>query len=63
MSILSIFFKILLPNSKPVTVGIIYRPPPPSHSNFLEVRNINMNKIDSVNNEMYILGTLTSICI
>ena len=43
-----IFFEILLFNSKPITVGTIYRPP--SQSNFLEVLNNNMNKIDSVDN-------------
>ena len=30
----SIFFEILLPNSKPITVGTIYHPP--NQSNFLE---------------------------
>ena len=35
-------------NSKPITVGTIYRPL--SQSKFLEVPNDNMNKIDSVNN-------------
>ena len=50
----SVFFDILLPNSKPITVGTIYRPP--NQSNFLEVLNENMNKIDSISNEIYILG-------
>ena len=44
----------LLPYSKPVTVGTIYRPP--NQSNFLEVLNEKMNKIDSISNEIYILG-------
>ena len=35
----NIFFKILLPNSKPVTVKTIYRPP--SQNNFLELLNSN----------------------
>ena len=35
-------------------MGIIYCPP--SQGNFLEVLNNNMNKMDSVNNEIYILG-------
>ena len=52
----SIFFKILLPNSKPVIVGTIYRPP--SQNNFLELLNSNMNKINSVDNEIYILGDI-----
>ena len=49
-----VFFEILLPNSKSITVGTIYLPP--NQSNFLEVLNENMNKIDSVSNEIYILG-------
>ena len=50
----SAFFDILIPNSKPIIVGTIYRPP--NQSNFLEVLNENMNKIDSISNKTYILG-------
>ena len=50
----SVFFEIFLPNSKPGTVGTIYRPP--NQSNFLEVLNQNMNKVDSISYETYILG-------
>ena len=50
----SVFFEILLPNSKPITVVTIYRPP--NQSNFLEVLNENMNNIDSISNEIFILG-------
>ena len=50
----SVFFKILLPNSKLISVGTTYRPT--NQSNVLEVLNENMNKIDSVSNEIYILG-------
>ena len=39
-----------------ITVGIIC--PPPDQSNFLEVLNENMNKVDSISNEIYILGNL-----
>ena len=52
----SVFFEILLPNSKPITVGTVYRPP--IQFNFLEVPNENMNKIDSISNESYILDDL-----
>ena len=38
----SVFFEILLPDSKPTTEGTIYRPP--NQSNFLEVLNENMKK-------------------
>ena len=50
----NIFFEILLPNSNPITVETIYRPP--NQRNFLKILNDNMNKIDSVNYEIYILG-------
>ena len=48
----NIFFEILLPNSKPIAVVL------------LEVLINNMNKIDSVNNEIYILGDFNiNLCI
>ena len=50
----SVFFEILLPNSKAITVGTNYHPP--NQSNFLEVLNENMNEIDSISNEIYSLG-------
>ena len=40
--------------SKLEIVQIIYRPP--SQKNFLELLIINLNKIKSVDNEIYILG-------
>ena len=46
--------EILLPNSKLVIVGTIYRPP--SQNNFLELLNSNMNKSNSADNEIFILG-------
>ena len=49
----SVFFEILLPNSKPLTVGTIYHPP--NQFSFLKVLNENMNIIDSISNEFYIL--------
>ena len=50
----SVFFEILLPNFKPITIGTIYCPL--NQSNSLEVLNENMNKIGSISNETYILG-------
>ena len=50
----NIIFEILLSNLKPVIVETIYRPP--SQNNFLKLLNSNMNKINSVDNEIYILG-------
>ena len=50
----NIFFEQLLPNMKPVVVGIIYRPP--SQSDFLEIINTHFSKFDTNNNEIYMLG-------
>ena len=50
----NIFFEVLLPNSKPIIVGTLYRPP--CQNTLLELLNSNMNKINSVDNEIYILG-------
>ena len=50
----NIYFEILLPNSKPIIVGTIFCPP--SQNNFLELLNSNMNKINSIDNVIYILG-------
>ena len=49
-----VFFEILLPNSKPITVGTIYCPP--NQSTFLEALNENMKKSDSISNKIYIFG-------
>ena len=39
---------------KPIVVGIIYQPP--SQSEFLEIINTHFSKLDTNNNEIYILG-------
>ena len=57
----SVFFEILLPNSKPITVGTIYSPA--NQSNCLEVLNENMIKIESISNEITFLATLALICL
>ena len=46
----NIFFKLLLPNMKPIVVGIIYQPP--SQSEFLETINTHFSKLDTNNNEI-----------
>ena len=56
----NIFFKILLPSTKPMIVGTIYRPS--SQNNFLELLNSNVEKINSVDDEIYILGDFTLTC-
>ena len=50
----NVFFEILLLNTKPIVVGIIYQPP--SQSEFLEIINTHFSKLDTNNNEIYILG-------
>ena len=50
----NILVEILLPKIKPLTVGIIYRPP--NQSNFLEIINANFDKLDTDMKESYILG-------
>ena len=44
----NIFFELLLPNTEPIVVGIIYRPP--SQSEFLEIINTYFSKLDTNNN-------------
>ena len=51
----NIFFEILLPSkTKHITVGIIYRPP--NQNNFLQTLNEDFAKLDTLKNELYILG-------
>ena len=46
----NIFFKILLPKTTPITVGIMYRPP--SQTNFLEILNMTFEKVDTDKKEI-----------
>ena len=50
----NIIFEILLPKTKPIVVGIIYRSP--SQNKFLETPNKNFPSIDTDAKETYILG-------
>ena len=51
----NIFFELsLLPNTKPMVVGTIYRPP--NQTNFMEIFNENLSKVNTTNIETYILG-------
>ena len=50
----NILFEILLPNSKPIVVGTIYRPP--NQTKFLEIFCENLSKVDTNNIETYIFG-------
>ena len=40
----NLFFELLLPNTKPIVVGKIYRPP--NQTNFMEIFNENLSKVD-----------------
>ena len=50
----NIFFELLLPNTKPIVVGTIYHPP--NQTNFMEIFNENLSKVDTNNVETYFLG-------
>ena len=53
----NIFLDLLLPNSKPILIGIIYRPP--DHPGFLDmVSSAIADMEDFDNQEAYILGNL-----
>ena len=46
--------KIILPKTKPITVGVIYRPP--NQTNFSKALNENFATLDTTFKESYILG-------
>ena len=53
----NIFFDLLLPKSKPILVGILYRPP--DSSGFLRKLNLAISKTENFDNqEVFILGDL-----
>ena len=47
------FFELLLPNTKPIA-GTIYGPP--NQTNFMEILNENLSKVNKNNVETYIVG-------
>ena len=47
----TIFIEIFLPNTKPMTVGIVYEPP--SQTSFLETMNEHFYKLETINNVPY----------
>ena len=52
--IVNFFFNLLLPNAKPIAVGVIYWPP--SQSEFWEIVSTHFSKLDTNNKEIFILG-------
>ena len=54
----NVFLDILLPKSKPILVGILYRPP--AASSFLDKLTLAMSRaVDFDSQEIYILGDLS----
>ena len=43
----NVFFEIHLPKTKPITIGIVYRPP--NQTNFIKALNENFAKLDTTN--------------
>ena len=52
----NIFVDILLPKTKPFTVGILYRPP--TQHDFVQVISSNLDNLSPETNDIYILGDL-----
>ena len=50
----NITFDILMPHTKPITIGIIYRPP--NQSKFLDIFEANLPKLNTSFREIYFLG-------
>ena len=50
----NVFFEIHLPKTKPITAGIVYRPP--NQTNFIKTLNKNFAKLDTTSKETCILG-------
>ena len=50
----NITFDILMPHTKPITVGIIYRPP--NQSKFLDIFEENLPKLNTSYRKIYFLG-------
>ena len=50
----NIIFDILLPKSKPITIGVFYRPP--NQANFMELIVKSFSLLNLKDNEIYLLG-------
>ena len=50
----NMLFELLLPNTKPIAAGTVYRPP--NQTNFMEIFNENLSTVDTNDVETYILG-------
>ena len=52
----NIFIDLLLPKTKPITVGIVYKPP--HQTGFIEKITANFNSLNVADTEMYVFGDL-----
>ena len=50
----TVFIEIFLPKTKPMTIGIVFRPL--SQTRFLETMNEYFYKLNTINQQTYILG-------
>ena len=57
----NIFIELLIPKTKPITVGIIYKPP--DQARFLEILSDSLNSFNMLSEEWHIVGGLnTNLC-
>ena len=52
----NVFIKLLIPKTKPITVGIIYKPP--DQTRFLEILSDSLNSLNMLSKQWHILGDL-----
>ena len=50
----NIFIELLIPKTKPITVGIVYKPP--DQTRFLEILSDTLNSLNMLSEEWHILG-------
>ena len=55
----NIFVGLLIPKTKPITVGIVYKPP--DQTRFLEILSNSLNSLNMLSEEWRILGNLSII--
>ena len=55
----NIFVELLIPKAKPITVGIVYKPPDQTRS--LEILSNSLNSLNMLSEEWHILGNLNIV--
>ena len=56
MKLENIFLKLLIPKTKPITGGIVYKPP--NQTRFLELQSDSLNSLNMLSEEWQVLGDL-----